>query len=244
MKAPGSGESRYGMRKWTRVLLVGLLVIVVAYVTRQHSLPRVGQWLDVGEEPVTCDYVMLLNGDRETRPFAVAALYQNGKAKNVLITSARDNNRNTHYPTVHETTHDILTRCGVPDSNITLLDGRCANTFDEAKTLATFARQRPQATFAVVTNNYHTRRSRMVFRSVLGSEMSRVKVVSAETDGFDASNWWHHEDGFVWYLAEYLKSAVYFVRYGNGIAWICVISVLLALGYWCRGARNPEFSAG
>ena len=189
-----------------RRLLLCLAVVSLVYMTRRHTLTAIGNWLDVGEDPDRCDYVMLLNGDQETRPFEVADLYLQGKAERVLITSVNQSQSSTQ-PKIHELARGILTRCGVPDDKIDFVDSRCDSTYDEAKALDMFMEQHPDATFYVVTNTYHTRRSRWVFRNVLGSKMSRVGMVSARTDAFNAGNWWKHEDGFVLYLAEFLNQS-------------------------------------
>jgi uncharacterized SAM-binding protein YcdF (DUF218 family) len=203
------------------------------YATSGYTLPAIGHWLDVGQQPDRRDYVMLLNGDPDTRPFEVADLFRHGKAGRVLITSANESGTSLQ-PKVHETARSILTRCGIPESKIDFVDSRCDNTFDEAHALKEFMNQHPGVTFSVVTNTYHTRRSRWVFRNVLGKEMSRVRFVSAKTDAFNATNWWKHEDGFVYYLAEFLKSIFYFLRYGHGFAWISAIVGLIGIGWWVR----------
>ncbi len=220
-------------------LLICLAAVSVVYATRRYTLTAIGNWLDVGEDPDRCDYVMLLNGDPETRPFEVADLYRRGKAGRVLITSVNDSGLSL-APKVHEVARSILTKCGVPDNRIDFVDSRCGSTFDEARTLEQFMEQHPDSTFNVVTNTYHTRRSRWVLRNVLGPKMSRVRLVSAKTDAFNAGNWWKHEDGFVNYLAEFLKSIFYFFRYGHGFAWISAMLGLIVIGWWLR---HRSFSA-
>ena len=221
-------------------LLLCLAAISLIYATRRHTLSAIGNWLDVGEDPDRCDYVMLLNGDPETRPFEVADLYRRGKAERVLITSVNDSGLSLE-PKVHEVARLILTKCGVPDNRIDFVDSRCGSTFDEAKTLERFMTEHPDATFYVVTNTYHTRRSRWVFRNVLGARMSRVSLVSAKTDAFHAGNWWKHEEGFVLYISELLKSVFYFFRYGHGWAWIGALLGLIGIG-WLVRHRSPRAS--
>lgn len=216
-----------------RLLFLFIVLLLIAVVTRNETLPIIGRWLDVGEQPQPCDYVMLLNGDRDTRPFAVADLYQKGTASRVLITSV-GGHQMTHEPPTHEVAMRILAECDVPETHVEFIDSQCDNTFDEAQTLAAFLRTHPRAKFCVVTNSYHTRRSRWVFRHVLGDEMRRVQFVSAPTDFYNAKNWWKHEDGFVAYSAELLKFGFYLCWYGNGLAWLSGIVGLVVAGWWLR----------
>ncbi|MFK8115161.1 MAG: YdcF family protein [Rubripirellula sp.] len=212
--------------------------MAVAFGTRQRTLPMLGEALDVGVEPAEYDFVMLLNGDYNTRPFAVADLLLKGNAKQVLITSVKDSHRNTDNR-IHHIARSVLVKCGVPDSSIVFVDSQCGTTFDEANTLSEFMQQQPESTtFCVVTNTYHTRRSRWIFERVLGDEISRVQFISAPTTAYNASNWWKHEDGFTYYLSELLKSCFYLIRYGSVTGWVTLLAAFSGLGWWIQKRRS------
>lgn len=204
--------------------MVVLVALAITYANGERCLAWLGGWLDVGLEPQKTDYVMLLNGDRDTRPFKVVDLVRQGFANRVLITTTVDEPR-LSAPRYHEVTRQIMSRCGVPQDQITLIDSRVTTTFDEAKTLGTFLEDDPDLSVSVVTNEYHTRRSRWVFAKVLGPKMRQVRFVSAPTDCFNANNWWKNENGFTMYLSEFFKFGFYQVKYGSGLIWI---SALLA----------------
>lgn len=211
------------------------VLVLVGYATRASTLPRIGGWLDVGQRPGPTDYVMILNGERDSRPFAAADLYQRGLAPRILITSSRPPRRPTSRPVPHVAVRSILTRCGVDPSAIEFVDSRCRSTFDEAQTLKKFLSKRPDTTVTVVTNEFHTRRARWAFGNVLGREMSQVRFVSAKTDHVSPSNWWKHEDGFAWYLSEFFKLSFYWFRYGRGVAWVAaIVGVVMATWYLRR----------
>jgi uncharacterized SAM-binding protein YcdF (DUF218 family) len=190
--------------------------------------------LDVGQRPESTDYVMVLNGERETRPFAAADLYRRGLAEHILITSTRAGNRRTARPVPHVAVRSILVRCGVEQSAIEFIDSRCSSTFDEAQTLNRFLASRPETTVTVITNDFHTRRARWTFRKVLGQQISRVRFVSAKTDHVSSANWWKHEDGFAWYLSEFFKLGFYWFRYGRGLAWVTTVVGILIAGWYLR----------
>jgi uncharacterized SAM-binding protein YcdF (DUF218 family) len=99
----------------------------------------------------------------------------------------------------------VLLARGVPASAIVVLPGECDSTEDEAHTLARFLEAKPDLTVAVVTNDFHTRRARLLFRRALGSNSQRVHFVAAPVDGVAADNWWRTQKGFVQYTTEYLK---------------------------------------
>src|SRR5205823_5092536 len=114
-------------------------------------------------------------------------------------------------PSELDVTCRVLRARGVPDEAIVVLPGACDSTFDEARLLAQFLEGDSPRTVAVVTTNYHTRRARRVFARVLGEQAARVRFVAPATGGFDDTNWWRSEAGFVAYANEYVKLAYYFL---------------------------------
>ena len=234
----GSDSDTRSTAKWLVVLATTMAAAIVVYAAGDRCLYLLGRWLDVGTEPQKTDYVMLLNGDRETRPFKVADLCMQGFATRVLITTTVSDPRSS-APKHHDVIREILLRCGVAGDKITLIDSRVRTTFDEAKTLGDFLSQRPDVRVSVVTNEYHTRRSRWVFAKVLGPKMRQVRFVSAPTDRFNANNWWKNEDGFTVYGSEFFKFGFYQVKYGSGLIWIAALALaLITIVFYRRRRAN------
>jgi uncharacterized SAM-binding protein YcdF (DUF218 family) len=199
--------------RWAAAILA--LLLVAAYLARYPLLTGVANFLDVSEEARPVDYVMILGGHAQTRPFKAAALYKAGMAHHVLIAKQQlgpDALAGLMEPE-EEIDRRILIALGVPKQAITFLDGPCTSTWDEAKSLEQFLDGKPAATVTIVTNPYHTRRTRWVFRKVLGNLASALHVVGAPLDDFDAHNWWKKESGFKAYTSEYLKFPIYILRY-------------------------------
>lgn len=206
---------------WWRRFLAGLLiaggVLVGAYLTRGCWLPAMARWLDVGRRPRPADYVMVLCGDADTRPFVGAALVKAGLARKVLVAAvqASPDVEDGIVPPAHETIRRVLVRRGVPRQDVVILDGQARHTHDEARSLATFLESSPDARVTVVTSNFHTRRARWIFRRVLGDRAAGVRFVSAPAYGIEVETWWQVEDGVRFVLGEYLKLTFYGVRYGR-----------------------------
>jgi uncharacterized SAM-binding protein YcdF (DUF218 family) len=201
-------------------LLVVCFVVALAYANHETVLTGVAKWLNVCGEPQRTDYVFPLNGDPNARPFVAAALVTTGWANDVLLLPVKKGleTRGSPWPPSHELSRRVLRLRGVSADKIRQLPGECSNTFDEARALQTFLDSpgNSQATVTVVTSNFHTRRTKWVFRKVLGPTADRVRFASSPVDGFTESNWWQVEDGFVTYLTEYCKFAFYLLRYGSG----------------------------
>jgi len=206
--SPGHGvpdRAWYRRRSvWISVaLMLSLSSFVIARSERAALLTAAGRWLDVGEQlhqPVDC--VFILGGDADTRPFAAAALIRSGWARQALIAPGPV----TAYERSHqELLREVLLRRGIDGEAIRELPDRVASTRDEALALRQFLQRHPDHSVAVVTSDYHTRRARAIFQRELAGRATRIHFVSAPTERFKATNWWHYEQGWKMYIAEYVK---------------------------------------
>jgi uncharacterized SAM-binding protein YcdF (DUF218 family) len=204
---------RQGARRLAGLLLL-LAAVAALYLSRAALLPPVARFLDVSEAARRVDYVLVLGGGRETRPFVATALVRSGYAGKVLVPAVKSD------PEVEagimlpeqEVIRRVLLARGVPAESIILLSGEVSSTQDEAQALAEFLQTQPESTVAVVTNGFHTRRARGIFQRALGERASRVHFVAAPLDGCDESNWWRTEEGFQCYLSEYAKLGYYWLH--------------------------------
>jgi uncharacterized SAM-binding protein YcdF (DUF218 family) len=191
-------------------------VLLGLYVGRHRVLPALARFLDVSEPAQATDYVMVLGGDLETRPFAAAAFLRAGLARKALMANIQPSvdSLDGIVASEQDLIRAVLVRQGVAPDAIGRLPGKeCRSTFDEACALAEFLAAEPDSSVTVVTSSYHTRRVRMIFRKVLGERAVRVHFRGVPSDGFNENNWWHFEGGLLAYLNEYLKLAFYLVRY-------------------------------
>lgn len=203
--------------KWLVLLLLagGILTI---WLAPGWVLPPLARFLDVSQTPRPADYVLVLNGDPEARPFAAAALVRAGLAQEVLLTRQRLSMESASAQqgtmlSELELTRRILQARGVKPDAVHILPGEISATADEARELASFLADHPEATVLVVTNAFHTRRARMVFRRKLGEDAERVSFVGVPREGITDDSWWRTAHGCVVYLTEYPKLVYYWIRY-------------------------------
>ncbi|MEX0938229.1 MAG: YdcF family protein [Pirellulales bacterium] len=213
-KVTRSGFFRLGCLLTLVILVAGIGILVG---TRETTLPAVGQWLDVGQLPRSADYVMVLAGDNTSRPFAAAALVKSGYARRVLLTEIplSEEERAGLRPPYGELARRVFESRGVERERVADLPGECRTTYDEARALAAWIEDKPDARVAVVTTAYHTRRARWIVQTVLADQADQAYFVSVPPDGFDGSNWWRYEEGVYAYVREYLKLGFYWLRYGG-----------------------------
>lgn len=198
-----------------KLFVVVLGVLCLLYFSRAWLLPPVATFLDVSEPPTQVDYVLVLNGGPETRPFVAAAMVKAGLVNKVLLTtaSATADTKSGILPPEHDIVSRVLLARGVTEEQIHIIPGQIASTYDEANALARFLESNPANSVAVVTNDFHTRRTRSIFWRVLGDPSFDLRIVSAPVDHINADNWWHSAAGVKIYTTEYCKSLYYWLRY-------------------------------
>jgi uncharacterized SAM-binding protein YcdF (DUF218 family) len=211
------------------ILAAVLAFIGVAGFFHARWLPWAGLWLDVGQRPREADYVFILGGGAEVRPFVAAAIVRAGFAKTALVShvkpSAEDGDDLLFVE--HEVTSAVLRKRGLRPEQIVVLGHDHLTTYDEACSLGDFLREHPKAKVLVVTNDYHTRRARWIFARVLGPRMADVTFVAAPTEAFDLRWWWRNDKGFTMILAENLKFFFYWFRYSPW-PWVVMAVIVLA----------------
>jgi len=234
-------EKRRRFSKRIGCLICICVFIITALALRQTILPAMGRWLDVGEPPQSADFVLVLPGHYETRPFVGAALAKVGLAKQVLVieTASSPDVEAGFVPPNHEIVRETLLRRGIKPTDIILINAESTSTFEDATALLRFLGDRADKTVTIVTNDFHTRRTRWVFRKVFGDRHKQLHFVSAPRDECHAENWWHSRLGVSLYVSEYIKLIYYFFRYGSGWIWtgVALLGIVGAVTL-CRSRRR------
>jgi uncharacterized SAM-binding protein YcdF (DUF218 family) len=229
-------------RRFLVALLLGAVVLASCWAVHPCLLRAAADWLDVGQQPRPADYVMVLNGGEDTRPFAAAALVKAGWARRALVAEVAPTPEviDGIVPPYHEINRQVLLKRGVPAADVSILPGAAAATYDEAVALAAFLQNRPDARVLVVTNDCHTRRSRWVFARVLADRAGQVSFVSAPTDEFPMDRWWQSQIGFQSIATEFPKLAFYAATYGCLGYWLAACGALALVAGWIRRRERRD----
>lgn len=209
------------------------MLLAALYGARGSLLPAMARWLDVGSELEQADYVLPLGGDEDNRVLMAGVLVKTGWARQALVTKTvvLPEAAEGIAPTGYEAYRTVLRHCGVADRDILLLGDEIDHTYGEIEALNRFLQASPQARVLVVTDGYHTRRTRLAISHILQDRASQVRVISAPTDFVDAATWWQHAEGFEEIAAENLKLLFYAARYG-WLGYEAVGGAMLVLVAW------------
>ncbi len=232
-----------------RLIRWGLPVAILAlvYFTRGWTLPLAGAWLDVGEKPQPAEYVVVLGGDVNSRPFVAAALVRAGLARVALVSHVAmlPDAPPRLLPPEDELARQILVLKGVPPDRIHRLGRDNRTTYDEARALAQFLRSAQPGRVLVPTSAFHTRRTRWVLRRILGDKADAVSMVSIPSETFRMESWWRSEEGFRTIIGENLKLAFYLVRYGGpAVPTALGAAVAVGLMVWMLRRRRRKLAGG
>ena len=208
--------------------VIGAITLIVFHAP---ILVQLALWMDVGITPRVADYVMVLPGGPERRPFVAAAMIKQGLVKNVLTaaTETDPSNEEGVYPSTDQVLSRTLILRGVREDQIRVLPGRSNSTWTDAMALATFLRENPAATIAVVTDDFHTRRTSWTFRRVLGNDAKRIFFVSARVDRVSPHSWWTTEEGLGIYVGEYCKLLGYVATDRTNVMFIVFLLAVVGL---------------
>jgi uncharacterized SAM-binding protein YcdF (DUF218 family) len=232
----GAVKRRSG-RRMAVVFVIVTTLFVAAWLGRNRLLSAAGQWLNVGEAARTCDYIVILPGGEETRPFVAAAMVKSGQAQTVLIPrveSTPDVLDGTCRPS-HEIICDVLVRRGVPSASVEYIGAGSTNTYTDSLALREFLAGRPQSTVTVVTSDFHTRRARWIFGRVLAERRDEIHFVAAPDDRVDELSWWHSRAAAWSRVSEYGKMAAYYCLYEPWAKFSIGIAMLIAIAIASRG---------
>ena len=169
------------------ILLFFLLFCFLLYLVRRPILRFTAEaWII--EDPLDKADALIVLGDdnfyadRATRG---VQLFREGKAP-VIVASGRRLRPSAGIAELIE--HDLVER-GVPKDKVVRFTHDGDSTLEEAEALARLVKERKWRKVIVVTSNYHTRRTRYIFRRVFPQGME-VSVASARDGDFDPEHWW------------------------------------------------------
>jgi uncharacterized SAM-binding protein YcdF (DUF218 family) len=203
-----SGRRR-GLRWLGAACVLLLLVGLATYAFHRPLLRGFASALTVDDAVAPADFLYVLGGDVNTRPFHAAALFRRGFAPRVVVprTEDRPASERGFYPNDADVAVRILQHQGVPDSAIIMLriPGGVTSTQDEGRVLRDYLQTHPAQKLIVVTSAYHTRRARWTLRRELEGLPVDLRMAAAPDDRFDAGNWWTREAGFLAYVSETFK---------------------------------------
>jgi uncharacterized SAM-binding protein YcdF (DUF218 family) len=202
---PMNSRERGGIFFRLIFLAAFLGLLFVLYLVRAPVLRLAGEFWVVDDGARNSDAIIVLGNDDFSAPRAAhaAELFRAGWAPRIVASGPMLR----PYASIAELMERDLTDRGVPREAVVRFAHSASNTTDEAMALERFVVARGWHRILVVTSNYHTRRSRFIFRRVFPSSVE-VRVVPAPDPAYDPRNWWHTRTGKKVFLYELAADCV------------------------------------
>jgi len=187
---------------WKRRFKAFIVIAVVLAAAVWWSLPHIGLFLVVADEPQPAEVLLVLSGDRGERMEYAFSLYEAGLADLFILSGG------PLYADLSEA--DLLRRhagiLGVPDEKI-ILESRAANTYQNALYTRELMELYGLESALVVSSPYHMRRVRVLFDEVYAGSGIELFFVPVANSWFDPECWWETSQGRRLVFSEYAKLA-------------------------------------
>lgn len=185
------------------MLLNSMLILVILPIVTYLALVALGAILIVADPIVPVDAVVVLSGDSGYRLAMAADMLERGYVNNLVIT-------NTDR-TVNRRLAREAEALGFDRNRIYITDLEVDSTLDESRALLQFAQDQGWSSFMVVTDPYHSFRTRLIFRRELrGSEVT-ISVRPVVGHWFQSSTWFYSREGWEVVILEIVKLFNYLV---------------------------------
>jgi len=187
-----------------RLCLAALMTLGVIGGAAYLLLWGAGALLVVADPVHRADALVLLSGGGPERITEAAALYRDYRVGRIITTETGLWYDSFEQP-VTLFIHRELIRQGIPADSIITTPGRAASTYDEARSVREILAARGLDSCIVVTDPFHTARTRLIFRRVLQGSGMTVQVRPAREHWYRANTWFLSWRGWQVTLLEYAK---------------------------------------
>ncbi|MBN1956504.1 MAG: YdcF family protein [Anaerolineae bacterium] len=205
---PAPEGRRRWLRRWRWLALLGPVLLILA---GPLWLPLLGRFLVVSDPLQPADALVPLAGGRQRVVYG-AELFNDGYARWFVATDMLLN-----VPGVRASYSELVQQeavwQGVPRERILLLSRVADDTYQEAAFVRELAEEQGWQSLLVVTDPFHTRRARIMFRQVFADSGVSVVIYPVSDHWYQPDSWWKSGDGLRETWMEYSKLALYLVGY-------------------------------
>jgi len=179
------------------------MFIAITPVLIYYAMVAVGAILIVADPIVPVDAVVILSGDRGDRLAMAADMLDRGFVHSLVIT-------NTNPAANRQLAREAVT-LGFDRSRIYITDLAVDSTVDEARAVLHFAQSQGWSSLMVVTDPFHSFRTRIIFRRELRGSGVAISVRPVVGHWFRSNTWFRYQDGWRFVFLEVGKLINYFV---------------------------------
>jgi len=202
-------QKKAGNRKPGRLTCLVILILLPILVLGIFVL--MGAVLVIADPLEKADAIVVLSGGEEVRLQEAINLYQEEYAETIILTEtgAKVEGYNAQYSSEQRL---YLIYAEIPSSAIQIIGKHAASTREEAKLVRTQAANTNIHTLIVVTDPYHTLRTRMIWKDVFRDSGIKIVVRPARGSWYKSTSWWMSTAGWENTISEYAKLLSYVIN--------------------------------
>lgn len=185
-----------------------LFLLITSVIFVYVFLWAMGGVLIIADPLKEADAVVVLSGGKEERIEEGARLHREKYAEFYIITET-----GASIPELGANHVDLLkseaTTLGVPLGAFLITEEHADSTLEEARAVRQLLERNNLQSCIVVTDPYHTFRTRLIFRDVFEGSNIRIRVRPARNHWYQSTTWWMTQQGREMTFNEYVKIAYY-----------------------------------
>lgn len=187
------------MRKFFVILSIFVAIGVVTYQERVFIAKAYAGLFVVDTATKGADAIVILSGSLETRINKALELYKQGYSKQIWAFTSVE--KETKYPNIFKTQNillaDVLSYEGVDKLYIlpSIKKHGATSTFDEAYDLASYLKENHLDRVIMVTDGFHTLRSKMAFEKIfkIFDIKTKLEFAPSFSHEFKLDEWFKYE---------------------------------------------------
>lgn len=150
------------------------------------------------------DAIVILSGGGDQRMAEAISLYQEKYAGTIILTET--GSKVSGFDTDYSFEQRLaLMDAGIPPTAILITPEHADSTSEEAKAVLELIGRENTHDLIVVTDSYHTLRTRLIWRDVFKESGINIVVRPGRESWYRSSSWWLSRDGWEATILEYLK---------------------------------------
>jgi uncharacterized SAM-binding protein YcdF (DUF218 family) len=197
------------MKKKTILLA---LLLGIGFCLVPILLVAAGGILVIADPIDKADAAVILSGGELERVNTAAILYHNQTVSKVILTETGNTLRVLNEPYT-KLLKEQLRKENVPDNAVLITEGISTSTFAEAHAVKDLLYKVDLSSIIVVTDPYHTFRTRLIFREVFAASTKTFRIIPADDHWYHSTTWFLSKRGWETTILEYIKVFGYFLGY-------------------------------
>lgn len=184
---------------------IGLVIVLLIIFAGLYILLRgAGAYLIYADDLEPTDVIVVLSGGTESRMTEALDLYNEDYAEIIVLTETGEQTEGQEYLNSFDMRIQLLNN-GIPGGNILITDLTVNTTLDEAVAVRDLMLKRQYQSAIVVTDPYHTRRTKILFDQIFADEDITIMIKAVRSSWFNSKVWFTSLRGWQFTIVEYLK---------------------------------------